>query len=431
MRKDGTVLDVSLTISPVKDVGGVTIGASAIARDITARLALERDHHILETRTRQAERLESLGRLAGGVAHDFNNLLAVIINYAEFVKDEIEDKKAAIADIDQIHAAAERAAALTRQLLVFSKRGEAQRKVFDLNELVSSIEQMLRRTIGEHIELSTSRDPDLWPIDADPGQFEQLLMNLAVNARDAMLGGGLLTIDTENALIDDGFADMHPGLVPGRYVRMRVSDTGTGMAPDMLARVFEPFFSTKSQAEGTGLGLSTVFGIVQQAHGEITLYSEVGIGTTCRIFLPATELGRNVPGDVEAAVDCSGTETVLVVEDEQPLLDVTRRILERNGYIVLTAASGIEALMVADSHEGEIGLLLTDVIMPQMLGNELAEKLTSNRPGVRVLSMSGYALPVLSSQGTLEAGVNLLDKPFSADALLKKVREVIDAPDRE
>jgi PAS domain S-box-containing protein len=429
MHKDGTVLNVSLMISPVKDRNGVTIGASAIARDITARIALEREHRLLEARMSQNERLESLGRLAGGVAHDFNNLLAVILNYAVFAKEEIGDKDAAIADIDLIHGAAERAADLTRQLLAFSKREVAQGEVFNLNDLVISVEQMLQRTIGEHIELSTSTAPDLWPIEADPGQFEQILINLAFNARDAMPGGGLLNIDTENVLIDSSYADTHSRLSPGRHVRMRVSDTGTGMEPDVLARAFEPFFTTKSQAAGTGLGLATVFGIVNGAGGEITLYSEIGVGTTCRIFLPATE---NNPDDTraeaEALVDYSGTETVLVVEDESALREVARRILVRNGYTVLVAASGVEALDLAESHDGNLDLLLTDVIMPRMLGNEVAEKITANRPDTRVLYMSGYALPVLASQGSLDPGVSLVDKPFSEASLLKKVREMIDGP---
>jgi PAS domain S-box-containing protein len=387
------------------------------------RLEAEVERKRLEGKLHQLQRMESLGQLAGGVAHDFNNLLAVISNCASFVSEELDDKEAAQNDLGQIRVAAERAAQLTRQLLAFAGQKVLQPEVFDVNQVIATVGQLLHRTIGEHVELAISLSTDPWLVEADPGQLEQVLVNLAVNARDAMPDGGLLTIDAENIEIDEVYTETHPGLSPGRYVRVRVSDTGSGMEQAVLDHVFEPFFTTKPHG-GTGLGLPTVFGIVAQAGGEIQLYSEPGIGTTCRVLLPATDRTPAIGPSPTEGRDLHGTETVLVVEDEDDLRDVVRRILSRNGYVVLTCANGPEAIALVESHTGVIDLLLTDVIMPQMLGKEVATRIQEFRPGLPVLYMSGYARPVLGP--TLGEEIALLEKPFSEQLLLIKVRDVLD-----
>jgi PAS domain S-box-containing protein len=423
--KDGSVLDVSVTIAPIHDRAGRIIGASAIGRNITTRLTLERERRVLEARLNQSERLESMGRLAGGIAHDFNNLLAVILNYATFVREELNDEVAAAADLNQITAAAERASALTRQLLAFARREVMQPKILNLNDVVTDLEQILRRTISEQVDLGIELSKEPWSVEADPGQLEQVLVNLVVNARDAMPGGGAIHIDTENVTIDLAFADVNPSMLPGHYVRLRISDTGSGMEKSVLEHVFEPFFTTKPQGEGTGLGLPMVFGIVRQAGGDIQIYSEVGIGTTVSVFLPATDRAPTVGDRLDTPRVLRGSETVLVVEDEDALREVTRRILARNGYQVLTSANGPEAIALIEEYAGDIDLLLTDVIMPYMVGKEVAERVRQMRPGVPVLFMSGYAQPVLGS--TLGEAITLLEKPFSENLLLAKVRDVMEA----
>jgi signal transduction histidine kinase/CheY-like chemotaxis protein len=388
------------------------------------RLEAEVERKRLEGKLHQLQRMESLGQLAGGVAHDFNNLLAVISNCASFVSEELDDKEAAQNDLGQIRVAAERAAQLTRQLLAFAGQKVLKPEVFDVNQVIATVGQLLHRTIGEHVELSISLSTDPWLVEADPGQLEQVLVNLAVNARDAMPDGGLLTIDTENIEIDEAYTETHPGLSPGRYVRVRVSDTGSGMEQAVLDHVFEPFFTTKPRGEGTGLGLPMVFGIVAQAGGEIQFYSEPGIGTTCRVLLPATDRTPAIGPSPTEARDLHGTETVLVVEDEDALRDVVWRILSRNGYVVLMCANGPEAIALVESHTGVIDLLLTDAIMPLMLGTEVATRIQELLPGLLVLYMSGYARPVLGP--TLGEVVALVEKPFSEQLLLIKVRGVLD-----
>ena len=383
----------------------------------------------------QAERLESLGQLAGGVAHDFNNLLAVILNYATFTSEELADATesdwagrcaSARDDLAQISLAGERAASLTRQLLAFARREVVQPQVLDLDTVITSVEELLRRTLGEHVELVTSLAGDLQPVLADPGRLEQVLVNLAVNARDAMPGGGTLTIDTSDITVDaDSIAGGSESL-PGQHVRLRVSDTGTGMPPEVIEHVFEPFFTTKADGRGTGLGLATVYGILKQADGHIHIYSEPGGGTTISIMLPATTKAAAPKAPELAYQRTPRGETVLVVEDEAALREVTRRILARNGYQVITAANGPEALDVARDYQGEIHLLVTDVIMPHMLGKEVAEKILAIKPGTEVLYMSGYARPVLASQGRLEPGVALVEKPFSQADLLAKAGQVLN-----
>jgi signal transduction histidine kinase/CheY-like chemotaxis protein len=383
----------------------------------------------------QAQRLESLGQLAGGVAHDFNNLLAVILNYVTFVSEEVaaaagQDSarhlEAASADLAQIKKAAERAAGLTHQLLVFARRDVVRPQVLNLDSVIIAVEELLRRTIGEHVELVTSLAGDLWPVLADPGQLEQVLVNLAVNARDAMPAGGTLTIETSNITVDDETIAGGSKARRGRNVRLRVSDTGSGMSADVAQHVFEPFFTTKQDGAGTGLGLATVYGILTQADGNIRIYSEPGAGTTFTITLPVTAEATVPVAEPTPYHRAPKGETVLVVEDEAALREVTRRIFARNGYHVITAANGPAALDLAGRHQGEIHLLVTDVVMPHMLGKEVAEKMRVIKPEIEVLFMSGYARPVLASQGRLDSGVALVEKPFSEADLLDQAGQVLN-----
>jgi signal transduction histidine kinase len=383
----------------------------------------------------QAQRLESLGQLAGGVAHDFNNLLAVILNYLSFAAEEVAAAagpepsphlEAAAADLAEADKAARRATGLTHQLLLFARRDVVRPQVLDCDTVITSVEEMLRRTLGEHVQLVTTLAGDLWPVLADPGQLEQVLVNLAVNARDAMPDGGTLTIDTGNITVDeDAIAGGSKGRL-GRNVRLRVSDTGTGMTAETAEHVFEPFFTTKRDDGGTGLGLATVYGILMQADGHIRIYSQPGTGTTFTITLPVTAEASIPLTESEPYQRKPRGETVLVVEDEAALREVTKRILTRNGYQVITAASGPEAIAVAVAHPGEIHLLVTDVIMPHMLGKEVAEKMRAVKPGIEVLFMSGYARPVLASQGRLDPNVALVEKPFSEATLLAIAGQVLN-----
>ena len=388
-----------------------------------------------QAQLQQAQRLESLGQLAGGVAHDFNNLLAVILSYTSFVSQELaapsgpdwpERLESARRDLGQITLAAERAASLTRQLLTFARREVARPQVLDLDHVITAVQELLRRTLGEHVELVTTLAGDLWPVLADPGQLEQVLVNLAVNARDAMPGGGTLTIDTSNITVDADTVAGGSKARQGRNVRIRVSDTGTGMTADLIEHVFEPFFTTKAEGSGTGLGLATVYGILAQAEGHIQIYSEPGTGTTFSITLPVTAEALVPMAEPVSYQRSPKGETVLVVEDEEALRQVTKRIFTRNGYHVITAANGPEALDIASAHPGEIHLLVTDVIMPHMLGKEIAEKMQAIKPGIEVLFMSGYARPVLASQGRLDPNVALVEKPFSEAELLAQAGHVLN-----
>jgi signal transduction histidine kinase/CheY-like chemotaxis protein len=386
------------------------------------------DRDRLQAQLHQNQRLEVLGQLAGGVAHDFNNLLGVILNYAAFVTDELATRpepelQAAGRDVEQIQRAAERATELTHQLLAFARREVIQPRVLDLNQVVNEVETLLRRTIGAEVLLEVDLAADLQPVLADAGQIEQVLVNLAVNARDAMTGGGTLTIGTANFTVDDS---LDPQLPPGRYVRIRVADTGTGMPDDIREHVFEPFFTTKSDGTGTGLGLSTVYGIVAQAEGTITIQSILGVGTTFTILLPVTDQIAIPIHESEPYHRTPAGETVLIIEDQQALREVTERIFTRSGYTVLTAASGAEAVNVATQHDGGIHLLLTDVVMPNMLGKEAAEKIREIKPEIEVLFMSGYARPVLASQGRLDPGVHLVEKPFAARTITDKAARVLN-----
>ena len=395
------------------------------------RARVHGDQEQLQGHLEQSQRLEVLGQLAGGVAHDFNNLLAVILNYATFVTDELaaqpgNRQDAVIGDVEQIRRAAERAAALTHQLLAFARREVIQPRVLDLNVIVADVEQLLRRTIGADVVLRTNLAAQPWPVLVDSGQMEQILVNLAVNARDAMPAGGVLTIDTANILVDADFIAAGSRLVGGRHVRLRVGDTGSGMPADVIEHAYEPFYTTKPGGTGTGLGLATVYGIVIQTAGTIDIYSQPGVGTTFTIMIPVTE-ERAVPVKVPVPHERTPKgETVLIVEDDEALRAVTQRIFTRSGYQVLAAADGHEALTLAAGYDGEIHLLVTDVVMPNMLGTEVADRLRRLKPGIAVLYMSGYAQPILAAQGRLDPDAELIDKPFSAASVIDKAGRALN-----
>jgi PAS domain S-box-containing protein len=443
-RKDGSEFPAEISLSALHTEDGLMV--SAAIRDVTERIeaqaererlkaAAERER--LESQLHQSQRLESLGQLAGGVAHDFNNLLAVMLNYTSFVAEQVvaaaakDDPdgqwQAAGRDIAQVLRAGERATELTHQLLAFGRRDVVRPRVLDLNGVVGEMEQLLLRTLGEHIRLRTHLEPDLWPVLADPGQLEQVLVNLAVNARDAMPDGGTLSIGTHNCAAGCADTPACQAAGPGRHIELRVTDTGTGMPPEIVERVFEPFFTTKPKGEGSGLGLATVYGIITQAGGTIRVESAPAAGTAFVMLLPATEQpAAEVEPPIVRGPSGRGGESVLVVDDEEALREVTRRILTRNGYQVTTAEDGRAALAIVERADRQFDLVLTDVIMPHMLGKELVAQVRALQPDVRVLYMSGYAQPVLASQGTLDPGVTLVEKPFSGPVLLQRVREVLD-----
>ncbi len=391
-------------------------------RDVT-------DRRILEEQVILAQKMEAIGRLAGGVAHDFNNILTAIGGYTDLLLADLAPDDKRRRDVEEIHRAADRAAALTHQLLAFSRRQVLQPKVISLNALVPDIEKMLRRLIGEDILFATVLHPKAGNVRADPGQLEQVIVNLAVNARDAMPKGGRLTIETRNVELDESYTTDHPNVKPGHYVMLAVTDTGVGMNEETKARIFEPFFTTKVRGKGTGLGLATVYGIVQQTGGHIWPYSEPGQGTTMRVYLPRVDRRAD---PIEHPLETTptalrGTETILLVEDEAPVRSITRQLLQRNGYTVLEASDGQTALALVDAaqHGRHVDLLLTDVIMPGMSGRELAAELMARRPALRVLFMSGYTDDAVVRHGMLEPGLAYLEKPFRPPTLLRKVREVL------
>jgi PAS domain S-box-containing protein len=404
----------------VRDAQGRATGTLSIGEDIT-------DHALLEEQFRQAQKMEALGQLAGGVAHDFNNLLTVINGYSELVMSQLDPADPMIEDLELVKRAGERAAALTRQLLAFSRKQVLQPKLLDLNLVVADVDKMLRRLIGEDIELVTVLERNLKGVRADAGQIEQVLMNLAVNARDAMRGGGKLTIETCNVELDESYAASHADAKPGQYVMLAISDTGTGMSAATQARMFEPFFTTKEQGKGTGLGLATVYGIVKQSDGHINVYSELGQGTTFKVYLPAVDASgeRIAPSQSDSATR-GGTETVLLVEDDESVRKLAREVLQRQGYTVLQARDGVEALEVCRAHAGPIHVIVTDVVMPAMGGPESAHRLKAIRPDIKVLYVSGYHDRALTGQQVLDPDVSYLQKPFTTSALARKVREVLD-----
>ncbi|MGZ6987360.1 MAG: CHASE domain-containing protein [Thermoanaerobaculia bacterium] len=449
----GSTWTLSMTAVPGFDAGsgpnrialflvtGLIVSGALFAvtrAEVKARAAAERaatdlrraatQQRRLEEQLVQSQKMEGIGRLAGGVAHDFNNLLTAILGYAELMEPQLEDEGLR-SELREIRLAGERAAALTRQLLAFSRRQVMQPRTLDLNTIVSDVEKMLARLIGEDVTLVTRLDPALGSVEADPGQLEQVLMNLSVNARDAMPEGGTLTFETANAVLDADFAAVHPGALPGAYVVLTVTDSGTGMTDEVRGHAFEPFFTTKEKGKGTGLGLATAYGIVKQSGGYITVDSEAGHGSTFRIYLPRVEGTAVVSGRTTiSSLLPVGTETILLVEDEAGVRRLSLTVLETQGYVVLEAPSGDVALQVARSETGPIHLVVTDVVMPGMNGRELWDRLKVLRPDSRVLFMSGYTDDAIARHGVLEPGIAFLQKPFTPFSLAQKVREVLDAP---
>ena len=424
LRNDRTVVSVRLSGRAFRDERN-TIFFELFAEDVTERRALEQQ-------LRQAQKMEAVGRLAGGIAHDFNNLLMVISGYSEFLLERIGNDPTMRGHAQEIANAAGRATSLTRQLLAFSRKQMLAPKIVDLNSVVTENVKMLTRLIGEDIDLVMVPGPDIGAVKADPGQIEQVIMNLAVNARDAMPQGGKLTIETANVTLDANYARFHAPVKPGDYVMLAISDTGMGMDADTQAHIFEPFYTTKG-LKGTGLGLSTVYGIVKQSEGYIWLYSEAGKGTSFKIYLPrfsatGEALATQPALAAEADQPSPGHETILLVEDEENLRRLARQSLENQGYSVIDAPDGATAIQISQAHQGPIHLLLTDVIMPGMNGRELANKVSPTRPEMRVLYMSGYTENHIGHNGTLDEGITLLQKPFTLPALKAKVREMLDTP---
>jgi signal transduction histidine kinase/ActR/RegA family two-component response regulator len=418
-------------------LAGVAVAAITTAREALAgwdsaqQSAAEREQ--LQRRLRQSERLESLGQLVGGVAHDFNNLLNVIVGYTDFAAGQLADLAksddrltSAQADIEQVRGAAQQASWLTRQLLTFARHDVSQPEALDLNDSVRDAEQLMRRALGEHIDLIMTPGDGLLPVQADRDQLKQVLVNLAANARDAMPTGGKLTIDTSNTDVDRAYAQSVPDLRPGQYVRLRVCDTGSGMDSATLDRAFEPFFTTKPKGHGTGLGLATVYGIITQAGGSVDIHSEPGLGTTVSALLPAAPAQAGCKLAARPATARGRGETILLVEDEESLRELAHRILSRNGYRVCVTATGSDAISRAADPGQVIDLLLTDVIMPEMLGNQVAGRVREARPELPVLFMSGYGQAVLASQPATGGRTDILDKPFTETDLLARVRQALD-----
>ena len=406
---------------PLRSPAEGTATLLGVATEITERKRLE--EQLL-----QSQKMEAVGQLAGGVAHDFNNILTAIVGYTDLLAAELASNVRQLEDLEEIRKAARRAAALTRQLLAFSRKQVLEPRIIDVNAVVLNLDKMLRSLISENIELKTDLAVNLGAARADPNQIEQVIMNLAINARDAMPDGGTVTIETGNVTLDDAYAGQHVSVIPGEYVMLAVSDTGCGMDAKTQSRIFEPFFTTKPAGRGTGLGLSTVYGIVKQTGGNIWLYSEPGKGTTFKVYLPAIaalpeDIGKVAPAEAPRR----GAGTVLVVEDDEQLRRLTHRALDAQGYTVLVADRGGTALDIARRHKGEIDLLLTDVIMPDTNGRKLAETIRAARPGMRVLYMSGYPDGAIASHGMLEPGVAYLAKPFTTEAITRRVREVLEA----
>jgi PAS domain S-box-containing protein len=397
-----------------------SVGAIVVnVRDVT-------DRRKLEDQLRQAQKMEAVGQLAGGVAHDFNNLLTAILGYCSLMLDEIPEADPLRLDLMEIQSAGERAASLTRQLLAFSRRQMLQPQVVDINTLITQLEKLLRRLISEDVELVTVLAADLLAVRVDPASIEQILVNLAVNARDAMPLGGQLTIETANVEIDDAYAVTHVSMTPGPYVMMAVGDSGRGMDAATCARVFEPFFTTKEQGRGSGLGLATVYGMVKQSGGYIWVYSELGRGTVFKVYLPPSRTRALPKGDARSSDTAQGWETVLLVEDEDAVRALAREVLRRHGYVVLEARHGVDALRVAERHSDAIHLMVTDVVMPHMSGREAAERLSTVRPTMKVLFMSGYTDHALINRELLP-GSAFLQKPFTPEVFARKVRDVLDS----
>jgi signal transduction histidine kinase/ActR/RegA family two-component response regulator len=424
-RLDGREIWVRETARTVRGPTGAIESYEGTVEDITER-------RNLEDQFRQAQKMEAIGQLAGGVAHDFNNLLTAILGHAEFLRLDLPADGPHQEDVEEIRNAVGRATALTRQLLAFSRRQVLEPLRLDLNTVITDLNRMLRRVLPENIELITALLPGVRPVLADPVQLERVLLNLVVNSRDAMPEGGKLTLETANVDLSERYLESHQVVEPGRYSVLIVSDTGEGMTPEVQRRVFEPFYTTKEQGKGTGLGLASVYGIVKQSSGYIWVYSEPSKGTTFKLYLPSVEKGST--GDAAPAAvrtgEVDGTETILLVEDDDVVRKLTRDVLERHGYSVLVASNGTRALEQVEGHKGAVDLLITDVIMPEMGGPDLARRLAGIHPSSRVLFMSGYAPGAIVHHGVLESGAPFLPKPFTPDDLALKVREVLDSRPR-
>jgi signal transduction histidine kinase/CheY-like chemotaxis protein len=411
---------VSISAAGLRDASGVSTGFIILAADIT-------DRALLQAQLRQAQKMEAVGLLAGGVAHDFNNILTVIKSYASMLHDDIEAGDPRRDDVAEVEKAADRAAGLTRQLLAFSRQQVLKPQVLHLNDTVAEVGKMLSRLIGADVAMSTRYDPDLGFVKADAGQLEQVLMNLAVNARDAMPNGGTLTIETRNVELGEHYVDQYGGCEPGAYIMIAVSDTGHGMDAATQERIFEPFYTTKGIGKGTGLGLSTVYGIMKQSGGTVSVESAIGKGTTFRVYLPrVTSDAQKVEMSRSITNATPGHETVLLVDDDTAVREVTRRMLKRIGYEVIEATNGEHALSVCAEVDWKVDLVITDVVMPMMSGPDFARQLLLHCPSARILFMSGYTEETIRAQGPLVDRGEFLEKPFTPDGLAKRVREVLD-----
>jgi PAS domain S-box-containing protein len=427
-RKKGDIpVELSLSLAPLRDGRGAISAAMAVIADISERKGAEFHRSQLEEQLRQSQKMEAVGRLAGGVAHDFNNLLTAISGYAELLQAKFEPGETVRGYVDEILKSSGRAAQLTRQLLAFSRRQVLQPKTLDLNSVVSNMEGLLHRLIGEDVDLSTSLDPALASVKADQGQIEQVIMNLAVNSRDAMPKGGRLSIETRNVDLDSGYSDRHGRLRSGPHVLLAVSDSGIGMNAEIQSHLFEPFFTTKDKDKGTGLGLATVYGIVKQSGGDIWVYSEPGRGSCFKVYFPRSEeAAESTTKEATKVRSRPAKETVLLAEDSDVVRRLLKELLLAGGYKLLEARHGVEALELSKNFEGTIDLLLTDMVMPQMSGRELAENLMPLRPGMKVLFMSGYTEDAITRQGVMTPGTAFLEKPFTPDSLARKIRALLD-----
>jgi PAS domain S-box-containing protein len=428
--RNGRPIPVESHVSVV-ELAGQRVAVSVV-RDLSERKRAEEEKEKLQNQLNQAQKMESVGRLAGGVAHDFNNMLGVILGHTELALLQINEDNDLYSDLIEIQKAAKRSANTTKQLLAFARKDIISPKKIDLNDTVESMLNMLRRLIGEDIDLVWKPSTHLWSVKMDPSQIDQILVNLCVNARDAIDGVGKLTIETGKKTYDEEYCKEHAGFIPGDFVLLAVSDNGCGMDKDILGNLFEPFFTTKEVGKGTGLGLATIYGIVKQNNGFINVYSEPGQGSTFKIYLPRLvaekEVNKAVP---EKKVAAGGAETILLVEDEPTILRMTRMMLERKGYSVLPAATPAEAVEKASNHSGSIDLLMTDVVMPEMNGRDLAGQITALYPDIRLLFMSGYTSNVIAHHGVLDDGVAFIQKPFSMADMTAKVREVLDKASNE
>jgi PAS domain S-box-containing protein len=419
ITKAGTECPIDDSAAPIRDVNGKVAGAVMVFRDITERRRLE--EHL-----RQAQKLEAIGRLAAGIAHDFNNILTVITGYSALLLDTPQPAEVQQEFVRRINLAGHRAATLTQQILAFSRKQRLLPSVLSLNNIVWDMSGMVQRLIGEDIEFVIDTAPDLGSVKADPTQLGQVLLNLALNARDAMPYGGKLTVSTANTERNEPSAGSDPDVKPGKYAVLSVTDTGSGMSEDVLAHVFEPFFTTKEVGKGTGLGLASAHGIVKQSGGHIEVSSQVGVGTMFRVYLPLVEEPKAEAPRIDPRQKLKGHETILLVEDEEPVRRMTKLVLQQCGYQVLEAMNGQDAVTLSDGYDGVIHLLITDLVMPQLSGRIVAERLALTRPTMRVLFMSGYTEDLIVTQGVESATADLLHKPFSLDALSKKVREILD-----